>query len=138
MKNVKLIPEARKQIDYLYISLAETRKECYGDIASVSEYMFPFQMVPAGSKIILWGAGKVGKIYHEQIDRLSYCEITAWVDKNYREYSQLGVQDIDIVNDGLDYDYIVVAIFSETIKNAIVLWLEERGVSENRIIWYKE
>lgn len=138
VKNVKLIPEARKQIDYLYISLAETRKECYGDIASVSEYMFPFQMVPAGSKIILWGAGKVGKIYHEQIDRLSYCEITAWVDKNYREYSQLGVQDIDIVNDGLDYDYIVVAIFSEAIKNAIVLWLEERGVSENRIIWYKE
>lgn len=48
------------------------------------------------------------------------------------------MQDIDIVNDGLDYDYIVVAIFSETIKNAIVLWLEERGVSENRIIWYKE
>lgn len=137
-KNVKLIPNARKQIDYLYISLAETRKEYYGDIASVSEYMFPFQMVPAGSKIILWGAGKVGKIYHEQIDRLSYCTIVAWVDKNFQNYSKWGVQNIDIVNNEPDYDYIVVAIYSEAVKDAIVSWLKGRGISEERIIWHKE
>lgn len=132
------IPNARKQIDYLYISLAETRKEYYGDIASVSEYMFPFQMVPAGSKIILWGAGKVGKIYHEQIDRLSYCTIIAWVDKNFQNYSKWGVQNIDIVNNEPDYDYIVVAIYSEAVKDAIVSWLKGRGISEERIIWHKE
>lgn len=138
VQNVKLIPNACKQIDYLYISLAETRKEYYGDIASMSEYMFPFHMVPSGSKIILWGAGKVGKIYREQIDRLSYCTITAWVDKNYQNYSQWGVQNVDIVNKESDYDYIVIAIFSEAIKDTIVLWLKEQGISGTKIIWYKE
>lgn len=138
VKNVNLIPDAQKQMDYLYISFVETRKEYYGDIASQSEFMFPFHMVPAGSKIVLWGAGKVGKIYHEQIKRLSYCKIAAWVDKNYKEYSKQGVQNVNVVNDSLDFDYIVIAIFSEAVKNSIALWLSERGILEERVVWYKE
>lgn len=42
--------------------------------------LFPFDQVPAKSKIILYGAGDIGKILYEQIEKTNYCEVIAFAD----------------------------------------------------------
>ena len=134
--HVTEIPGARKQIEYLYLYLAEARKDYYGDIAVQGEYMFPFELVSAGSKIVLWGAGKVGRIYRGQIERLHYCDVVAWVDSNDRAYGALGVQNTEIVDLHLEFDYIVIAIYSKAVKDAIAEQLKQRGIPDDKIVWH--
>lgn len=129
------IPDVQKQIEYMYIFMAESRKRYYGDITTREEHMFPFSLVPVGSRIILWGAGKVGKIYYEQIVRSKFCNIIAWVDSNFRLYSEYGVKNTDIINEDLEFDYVVIAVVSENVKDAIVSQLRNQGVLETKIIW---
>lgn len=136
--HVTEIPNVRRQIEYLYIYFAESRKACYRDISIKEEYMFPFEMIPAGCKIALWGAGKVGKIYHNQIERINYCTKVVWVDSNYNLYSGYGVQDSNIVNSHLNIDYVVIAVASESVKEVIVSRLLAQGIPENKIIWHNK
>lgn len=39
--------------------------------------MFPFDKVPKDSKIILYGAGMVGKEFYLQIWQTKYCDVVA-------------------------------------------------------------
>lgn len=135
VNHVTEIPNVKKQIEYMYIFMAESRKRYYGDISVKEEYMFPFGVVSAGAGIVLWGAGKVGKIYYEQIKRTNFCNIVAWVDSNYQIYSEYGVQSIDIIKSDYVFDYVVIAVISETAKNSIISELSNRGVPEEKIIW---
>ena len=134
--HVTKIPGAKKQIEYLYIYLAEARKDYYGDITVQGEYMFPFELVPAGCKVVLWGAGKVGRIYRGQIERLRYCDVVAWVDSNDCAYSALGVQSTKIVDLHLEFDYIVIAIYSQAVKDAVTEQLKQRGIPGDKIVWH--
>ncbi len=43
-------------------------------------YVFPYEKIKAGSRIIIWGTGNVGKSYKYQLDATSYCEAVLWVD----------------------------------------------------------
>lgn len=131
------IPNARRQLEYQYIMLAEQRKNIYGDITVIEEYFFPFKEVKGGSKIVLWGAGKIGKVYYHQIERSKYCEIVAWVDKNDTLYDSR-VQSTDVVNEDLEFDYIVIAIYSEFEKDKVVSMLLEKGIHKDKIVWKKE
>ena len=138
VEHIDCIPNARQQIEYQYIILAEQRKTIYQDVTAIEEYMFPFNMVPANSKIVLWGAGKIGKVYYQQIKRIQYCEIVAWVDKNYAMYDDFRVQTTDIVTMDLDVDYVVIAIYSEYEKDKVISLLMDRGIAADKIIWKKE
>ncbi len=132
------IPNAKQQLEYQYIMLAEQRKNIYGDVTAVEDYFFPFKEVPSDSKVVLWGAGKIGKTYYQQIQRSQYCEVVAWVDKNDKLYDDLPVQSTDVVNADLKFDYIVIAIYSEYEKDKVVSILLDRGIVQDKIVWKKE
>ena len=82
------------------------------------------------------GAGKVGRIYRGQIERLHYCDVVAWVDSNDRAYGALGVQNTEIVDLHLEFDYIVIAIYSKAVKDAIAEQLNQRGIPDDKIVWH--
>ncbi len=134
-KYVTEFPDGRKQLEYLYIFFAESRKACYGDVTARAEYVFPFQSVPARSRIVLWGAGKLGRIYYEQVRRTGYCEIAAWGDRNYPSCGEHAVIKPENLSLNPESDYIVIAMLSESAKDEITARLKEMGVSEKRIIW---
>ena len=100
------------------------------------KYLFPFHLVSQNSKIILYGAGLVGQSYAFQLSQIDYCKLVAWVDKQYDTFPKS--MDISNPNDinKLKYDYIVVAVEDNSVKNAIINFLtgEELSVEKSKII----
>ena len=123
--NTKEIPQIRKQLEYVYLYLLNLRKEIYGDLKKNDEYIFPFKDVKVGSKVVVYGAGVVGNTYIDQIKRSGYCEIIAWVDKNYMKYSE-SVSNPNYI-EGLEFDCIVVAIQSEEIRQEVISHFKSKG-----------
>ena len=55
-------------------------------------YAFPYAKIQQNSKIIIYGAGKVGQTYLHQVCLTKYCHVVCMVDKDYQHYSSLPVK----------------------------------------------
>lgn len=123
------------QLDYFFAYSAALHLKKYGYEEKGEDYLFPFSKIPEGKKIILYGAGKVGKIYYEQVKKINYCEIVAWVDNNYEAYSKFGVESVENVMKIKQYDYIVIAINNrETVDKIRTFLINKMDVDEKKII----
>lgn len=102
-------------------------------------YLFPFEKVPYGSDVILYGAGAVGIEYYQQLKRSNYCNIVTWVDRNYLGMAGQGflIESPNMIS-FKKYDYIVIANIKEEIRKEIKEFLLEMGISENKIIMGEE
>lgn len=100
------------------------------------KYMFPFRKVPVDSRVVLYGAGHVGRVYRHQIRLSQYCRLAAWTDAAYsrEELKRLGVISPDAIR-SLNYDLIVVAIENTEIVNAVKDRLMEMGIPEEKIVF---
>ncbi|MGQ8873434.1 class I SAM-dependent methyltransferase [Paenibacillus sp. TSA_86.1] len=95
-------------------------------------YIFPFDKVEKGSKIIIYGAGAIGKGYLEQINKLNYCECIFFVDRNFEKLQILDgikVSSIEEINTS-KYDKIVVAAKDQSIYEI----LRQMEISEDKIV----
>lgn len=124
-----------KQIDYFYMYSVGLRMRIYGDHKSCREYIFPFDIIPAKSKIVIYGAAEIGQLYYEQVQRINYCTIVLWVDRNYSSYQHFGVKGIECVEHNNEYDFVVVAIKQKDIAKQVIKDLELMGVEGRKIIW---
>lgn len=98
-------------------------------------YVFPKDIVPKGSKIILYGAGRVGRSYYRQIEMSGWCEIVAWADKNINNIMENCVKRISLNEiSSLQYDYILVAISKESIVDEVVKSLKVL-TNDAQILW---
>lgn len=98
-------------------------------------HLFPFEKVPANSRIIIWGAGEVGRSYIQQVLKSQYCHITCAVDKNADAGFALPVPVFFPTHiKEAHFDYVVIGVGKEKIvdeiRNVLSLW----GISEERII----
>lgn len=102
-------------------------------------FRFPFEKVRAGSKIILYGGGVVGKTFLKQIEKSSHCVILAICDQNPMGTNIVEVPIISVAQlSGMDedsYDFVVIAIESKNIADRIWEDLCLAGVEEKKIIW---
>lgn len=154
---------AKKKTDYyenvakLYLYLCnEFKKSRYSDLLmmQLDQYMrkmiwqgspesfieaerhiFPFDKVPQGAKIVLYGAGNVGKEYNQQIKQLNYCEVVAWVDKNYNEdrLKKYEIKSPECLS-SIEYEVVVIAVADDETKKVIKKYLSNCGTEEERII----
>ena len=100
------------------------------------EFLFPYEHVPCGSKIILYGAGNVGVHYMRQILLTGYCTVVGFADKNAKNLVG-GIVPIYSLKElhGLDFDYIVVSVqFMQTYEQ-ILASLRDEGFPEEKIIY---
>lgn len=123
-----------KQIEYFYLHALEVRLRIYGDKKTRKDYIFPFNLVPSGKKLVLYGAGAVGQNYFEQVKKINYGEIVCWVDKNFAAYKNFPVEQIEVITEK-EFDYVIIAIKSENTATEIKETLISLGVKENSIIW---
>lgn len=78
-------------------------------------YLFPFSKVSLGSRVVLYGAGNVGKQFFSQIVKSSFCRLAAWVDKRAVELKQRGYpvntfDEFKEIQERNSYDYVIIAI----------------------------
>lgn len=101
-------------------------------------YLFPYELVPKGARVVIYGAGVVGQDYMSQLNYGSYAEVFAWVDKNYLECIENGLVVSSVkycVQEKDNYDKIVIAILKESIAKEIKRDLVSRGIREEKIEW---
>ena len=117
---------------YLWYFLSVQMKQVFG-LEFKNVYLFPYQCIDKGSKIILYGAGKVGQSYYDQINKNGYCDIVAWSDSNtYKENGDI-IPPMEIV--GMEYSKVVIAIKSKESAEEIIQSLVALGVDRGKIIW---
>ena len=110
------------------------RKMKYNDYFYIRDFLFPFEKVPQKARIILYGAGAVGKAYYKQLEKSGYCREVLWVDRDAEILGDDRVKNIDCI-DNDDYECIVIAIENRNICNAVREWLIQKGIAEKKIIY---
>jgi lactate dehydrogenase-like 2-hydroxyacid dehydrogenase len=87
-------------------------------------------------KIIIYGAGKVGKDYYAQFSKQENCNVVSWTDKNYDKYNYpyYRVKSLDETF-AKDYDIVVIAVLKEQTAQSIRDELIARGIPKEKIIW---
>lgn len=98
--------------------------------------------IPEKSKIVLYGAGRLGKVYYRQIvsDSDHRLQLMGWVDRNYQSlegYSQKISSPEELRN--IEYDYVLLALTDrEPAEEARKQIVEELGVEADKILWLKQ
>lgn len=109
----------------------------YGLLIEKDYYNFPVSRVEKGSKVILYGAGKVGKSYYKWLMHSSYATVAGWVD---RDWVRLNTGFYSIIEEpesivNKQYDYVVVAVINKSMACEIISSLTALGIDKNLIIW---
>lgn len=101
-------------------------------------YRFPYDLIPEGSEIVLYGAGRVGEDFYKLLRMTEYCRIAAWTDKSAPLYRKQGLPVSDFGEIGhCPYDYVLIAVFQEKVAEEIKKELAAYGVDADRIVWEK-
>lgn len=87
-------------------------------------------------KIIIYGAGSVGRDYYIQFSRYQDCKIVAWVDINWEQIKNPYAKIISIEEAiKSDFDYVVIAVNNEKIAFEIKEKLNKVGVDKGKILY---
>lgn len=99
-------------------------------------YQPPYELITDCRRIILYGAGNVGKMYYQQLINQEGWEIVKWVDnkKSGQVSFQRQIESPDsIVNE--DIDAVLLAIKDKKVAEDIRRLLKEKGIQESKILW---
>lgn len=100
-------------------------------------FEFPFSKVQKNSKVVLYGAGKVGQSYYRQIQRACYCYLRGIYDSALKgqigEFRIQAPEDLD----GESFDFVVISVLEEAIAKNIIKILKDNKISDEKIIWVK-
>lgn len=126
----KLIGQLNK---YMYLEAKGTAQSMY-QIKEVNRYLFPFDFLPLKCKIVIYGAGKVGKEYIKYLNSNKQYELMAWVDRKVD--TKENIQELSIVK-SIEYDYILLAAASiqtaESMRESISNYVDD----PQTILWKK-
>lgn len=101
------------------------------------QFVFPYESVPSNSRLVIYGAGAVGKSYVVQADSGNYVRLVGWIDKKYGwKCQEHEVQSIEILGE-LEFDYVLIAISDALIVKDIRNTLLDYGIESRKIIWEK-
>lgn len=136
-ENAKAFPTFYKYQQY-FNKHNEMGRYSNGQLLDNKAYMYEDIKRLHGRKIVLYGAGQVGKDYYKQIVKNGACEIVAWVDLNYEECKNTD-RNIEGINRlfEIDYDYVLVCIVDEKIAKQIRNMLEQLHICQDKILWSK-
>ena len=102
--------------------------------ASNEKYMnnIPDSVRP-GSKVLIYGAGVLGKEIFFRVSRAALYNIVGWVDRDYKNKGW-PIQSIETINEYY-YDYILVTVRNGVVFDSIKGCLIEMGVPKDKIVW---
>lgn len=99
-------------------------------------YVFPWHLFREGSRIVIYGAGEVGKCFYEQAARFHYVELAGIVDRNADKIHTLGVPagKVEALY-GMDFDYLLISVINRNVAQDIRRELMGMGVPGKKILW---
>lgn len=106
----------------------------------IQKYLFPYELINQSSKVVLYGAGAVGRDFYKQIMGNHYCEIVLWVDTNFdtTDIPYGEVKSPRAILQENSYDYVVVCVSRKNMAQDIVKDLKNMGVLEDKVVWKED
>ena len=94
--------------------------------------------ISLNSKVVLYGAGELGKKYMRHLQNKEGLEFVACVDPNFEKFNEeeFPVFPVDSLRE-LEYDYIVITIKNPAKASEVKFKLEEL-VSKEKILWFEQ
>lgn len=114
------------------------RNTCRGEKKTeqlFERYCFPFERIPKGSHVVVYGMGKVGTAFFRQNQVTNYCNIDCFADRNHQKLAGGPIRVVSPESlKSNAFDFVIVAIEDEGIRNGIVEFLKEAGVLPEKIV----
>lgn len=130
-----LMPQLEKWIA-MHIKIAP-QKMGFG--FSNINYIIPCKAKICNKKIVVYGAGNVGRDYIRQLQKENLCEDYIWVDKGYKfKDNYMGVEvrsPAEMMEH--QFDYVIIAVNNEKVMNEIKKEIVKLGIDNKKIIWTK-
>jgi glycerol-3-phosphate cytidylyltransferase len=98
-------------------------------------YLFPFDKVKHGERVVIYGMGRVGREFAAQVSALNYCTVVAFTDTSKTEESFFGFNCItpdNLTANPASFNRIVIA--STKYHGEILLKLRSLGIAPERIV----
>ena len=130
--NYSIKDELICQLEYEVVNLINSAIDYRLGFKFYKNIRFEMPFVPElfeNKKVVLYGAGKVGRDYHHQLIQNQKIKKIKWVDQRYEHYREKGMS-VDCVEGIQDeeYDYIIIAVKREKMARDIENKLLETGV----------
>lgn len=124
--------------EFLWNHLSEYMGRIAEQDFQIAKYYFCNEDELEGKKIILYGAGAVGRDYYAQISRYSDCQIAAWVDAHPERYHypHIRLYGLDIMQSA-GFDLLLIGVEDEKLADEIRNQLTAYGVDKSKIVWSK-
>ena len=102
----------------------------------MEQFLFPFGQIEKTDRIVIYGAGKVGKAFWHQMKAANYGSLVLWVDKNYKVYEEQGlpVSSPNVLKKA-EYDRLVIAVLDIKVMYQIRNELLDMGVKSTKLVW---
>ena len=136
--NTKILLQELNQYSKLLFTL---RNISYFDQNSNGEYLLSFGGVKENSRVIIYGAGRVGQSVYRYLSDTQKIQVIDWLDRDFEKYQQLGFEvhsPESIWDIELKYIKIIIAINSRKVASNVRKWLIENRINENSIMWLTE
>lgn len=112
--------------------MVDSQNRIIEEYRNKKQWKFPYEKIKRNCKIILYGAGEVGRDFYSQIRNNEYCTIVLWVDKNWQKFGNTVGRTEDIA--GCCYDYILVALSNSRVVEEVRDYLKKINVDSLKII----
>lgn len=99
-------------------------------------YVPPFEQIGDSDRVVLYGAGEVGKSFHRFFELTRRGPVVLWADRQYRKYQEEGlkVENPERLKTE-SFDKLIIAVkfrnYAEGIKSALL----KMGIAPEKIIW---
>ena len=107
------------------------------ELGCFANYRFPYEEIKPNSRVIIYGAGVVGKEFVEQLEHTLYAKKVCWIDRNYdSKPKKWEVKAPEFIwNNKIEYDYIIIAIDDKKIADEIRKNFKGKGITTQKIVW---
>ncbi len=104
--------------------------------ARMIQYLYQPNVDLRGKRIVLYGAGAVGKDFYVQMKSDVQSNIVLWVDKKWMEYTDSGYQiGTPEEIEKAEYDYILIAVKKQEVAEEIKSELVNELIPKEKILW---
>ncbi len=133
LKNI-LIHQLRLFVIERIYSIADWMR--FSPDTQMIKYIFPFNDLGKESKVVLYGAGRVGMDYYRYISRRKPVQMVSWVDSRWMECRNNYTPVDDPKNMEKDeYDYVIIAVKERELADEIRRDLIGSGIAGHKILW---
>ena len=101
--------------------------------SGMTDKYFPYHKVKKGSKVVVYGAGQIGRIVIDSLKQNKYCEVLLWIDKCGDGKCIMKPDALAGIN-AKEYDCIILATINPAYKFEMRNNLKDMGIADEIII----